>query len=240
MSTVADHGIILRVRPYRETSVMVHWLTAESGRIATAVRGARGPKSRLQGRLDLFLEADLLLQMREGSEVHSLGEVQVTDHHVALRRDFASLAILAHAVETLEQVTESGTPQPEVFEQFLGLVRHLEVSGPRPRAIFAWELRFLATQGLDPGEILTGTATAENGATLTALLLDLGWEELGAITAGNAEIAALDRGLAAFWTRQFGRLPKSRKPALEAARAAASGPVASHQDSESDGKSSDA
>jgi len=231
MSALADHGIILRVRPYRDTSVMVHWLTAGCGRIATAVRGARGPKSRLQGRLDLFLEADILLRMREGSEVQSLGEVQVTDHHVALRRDFASLAILAHAVETLEQVTESGTPQPEVYEQFLGLVRHLEISGPRPRAVFAWELRFLATQGLDPGEIPTVAATAENGATLTALLLDMGWEELGAITAGSAEILALDRGLAAFWARQFGRLPKSRKPALEAARASIGAPSEPNRDS---------
>jgi hypothetical protein len=240
MSTVADHGIILRVRPYRETSVMVHWLTAESGRIATAVRGARGPKSRLQGRLDLFLEADLILRIREGSEVHSLGEVQVTDHHVALRRDFASLAILAHAVETLEQVTESGTPQPEVFEQFLGLVHHLEVSGPRPRAVYAWELRFLATQGLDPGELLVGPGFRQTGGTLHAALLETGWEELGAITAGSAEIRALDRGLASFWTRQFGRLPKSRKPALEAARAAAGGVVEPHPDSGSDGKSADA
>jgi len=239
MSSVADHGIILRVRPYRETSVMVHWLTAESGRIATAVRGARGPKSRLQGRLDLFLEADLILRIREGSEVHSLGEVQVTDHHVALRRDFASLAILAHAVETLEQVTESGTPQPEVFEQFLGLVRHLEVSGPRPRAIFAWELRFLAVQGLDPREAL-GAGSKETGVTLYTALLETDWEELGSITAGGAAIRTLDRGLAAFWTRQFGRLPKSRKPALEAARAAAGGVVEPHPDSGADGKPPDA
>lgn len=240
MTSGADHGIILRVRPYRETSVMVHWLTAERGRIATAVRGARGPKSRLQGRLDLFLEADITLRIREGSEVHSLGEVQVTDHHVALRRDFASLAILAHAVETLEQVTETGTPQPEVYEQFIGLVRHLEVSGPRPRAVFAWELRFLATQGLDPGEVLGGAGSVATGGSLPAALLETGWEQLGAITAAGASIRALDRGMAAFWTRQFGRLPKSRKPALEAARAAAGGPPETHPDSGSDGISPDA
>jgi hypothetical protein len=240
MKGVADHGIILRVRPYRETSVMVHWLTAGCGRIATAVRGARGPKSRLQGRLDLFLEADLILRIREDSEVHSLGEVQVTDHHVALRRDFASLAILAHAVETLEQVTESGTPQPEVFEQFLGLVRHLEASGPRPRAVFAWELRFLATQGLDPGEALVGSGSVDTGGSLHAALLETEWDELGGIRAESATIRALDRGLTAFWTRQFGRLPKSRKTALEAARTAVGGPVEPHLDSQSDEKSPDA
>jgi hypothetical protein len=136
-------------------------------------------------------------------------------------------------------VTESGTPQPEVFEQFLGLVRHLEVSGPRPRAIFAWELRFLAVQGLDPREAL-GAGSKETGVTLYTALLETDWEELGSITAGGAAIRTLDRGLAAFWTRQFGRLPKSRKPALEAARAAAGGVVEPHPDSGADGKPPDA
>ena len=33
-------GIILRTRPFTETSLIVNWLTAEQGRISTVAKGA--------------------------------------------------------------------------------------------------------------------------------------------------------------------------------------------------------
>ncbi|HXA44461.1 MAG TPA: recombination protein O N-terminal domain-containing protein, partial [Candidatus Angelobacter sp.] len=51
-------GIILRTRPLTETSLIVHWLTPDLGRLATVAKGARRPKSPFAGRLDLFYVAD--------------------------------------------------------------------------------------------------------------------------------------------------------------------------------------
>ena len=41
-------GIILRTRPLTETSLIVHWLTPELGRLATVAKGARRHKSLFQ------------------------------------------------------------------------------------------------------------------------------------------------------------------------------------------------
>ncbi len=215
MSATADHGIILRVRPYRDTSVMVHWLTAEAGRIATSVRGARGPRSPFQGKIDLCIEADLSYRRRPGAEIHTLGEVMVTDFHPALRRDVASLAILAHAIGCLEQVTESDTPQPEVFGLFLDLVRFLERQGPRPRAVYAWELRFLYLQGLelDPGS----DPMDKSSQDLIIELQQQEWDTLADLVAGGQAIRQVARQIERFWSRQFGRVPRGRAAALEAA-----------------------
>lgn len=214
MKLVLDHGIILRVRPYRDTSVMVHWLTADNGRVTTSVRGARGPKSALRGKLDLFIEADIGLRWKEGSEVQGLGELQVTDHHAALRTEVASLAILAHAVAMLEQSTESSTPQPEAYQEFLGLVRHLERHGPRPRSLFAWELRFLNLQGLAASAAdLVAHPKPELEALLEALLTS-DWESLSDVRTDGESVQALDQGLQRAWIRNFGRVPKTRVPAM--------------------------
>ena len=51
-------GLVLRTRPLTETSLIVHWLTPQSGRIATVAKGARRPKSPFRGKLDLFYLAD--------------------------------------------------------------------------------------------------------------------------------------------------------------------------------------
>ena len=223
MSATTDHGIILRVRPYRDTSVMVHWLTAESGRIATSVRGARGPRSPFQGKIDLCVEADLSYRRRPGSEIHALGEVMVTDFHPALRRDVASLAILAHAIECLEQVTESDTPQPEVFGLFLELVRYLERQGPRPRAVYAWELRFLSLQGLelDPGT----DPLNDSSHDLITELQQREWDTLSDLAASGRTIRRVARQIEGYWSRQFGRVPRGRSAALEAAGDALRKPI---------------
>ena len=53
-------GWVLRKRLLTETSLIVHWLTAEQGRVATVAKGARRPKSPYRGKLDLFYLADFI------------------------------------------------------------------------------------------------------------------------------------------------------------------------------------
>jgi recombinational DNA repair protein (RecF pathway) len=44
MTAQRSEGIVLRLRPLGDTSLIVHWLTPEHGRLATVAKGARGPK----------------------------------------------------------------------------------------------------------------------------------------------------------------------------------------------------
>src|SRR5213594_2368024 len=53
-------GLVLRVYPLTESSLIIHWLTQGQGRIATVAKGARRPKSPLRGKLDLFYLAEFL------------------------------------------------------------------------------------------------------------------------------------------------------------------------------------
>ena len=80
-------GVILRTRLLTETSVIVHWLTVDAGRLATVARGARRPKSAFRGKLDLFHEADLVYRRSSRSELHTLGEVVLRETFPALRGD---------------------------------------------------------------------------------------------------------------------------------------------------------
>ncbi len=68
-------GIILRTRPLTETSLILHWLTPDFGRLATVAKGARRPKSPFAGRLDLFYAADFSFSRSRSSDLHNLREV---------------------------------------------------------------------------------------------------------------------------------------------------------------------
>ena len=143
-------GIILRTRPLTETSLIVHWLTAEVGRVATVAKGARRPKSPFAGRLDLFYAADFSFSRSRSSDLHNLREVKLHETHGAIREDILTLQQAGYAAACIEQATETETPLPEIFELTRGFLKHLCAEKPRPQNIFALEFRLLRELGLEP------------------------------------------------------------------------------------------
>ncbi|HTV41989.1 MAG TPA: DNA repair protein RecO [Candidatus Sulfotelmatobacter sp.] len=143
-------GIILRTRPLTETSLIVHWLGPDFGRIATAAKGARRAKSPFSGKLDLFYEADISFTRSRSSDLHNLREVNLRKTHAALREDIGKLRQAADAAALIVQATEPETPLPvvfELFQQFLETLCAHELSSQLP---LAFELKMLVELGLGP------------------------------------------------------------------------------------------
>ena len=115
-------GLILRTRPLTETSLIVHWLTPELGRLATVAKGARRHKSPFQGKLDLFYQADFSFDRSRRSELHTLREVSLRETREAIRKDIRRLQQATYATALVEEATETGTPIPEIFELLRGFL----------------------------------------------------------------------------------------------------------------------
>lgn len=195
-------GLILRVRPLTETSLIVHWLTRECGRLATAAKGARRPRSPFQGRLDLFFHGELVFQRSRRSDLHTLREVHLLAVHPGLQIDTDRLRLAAEAVRRIEQVTERETPVPAVFELLLGLVRHLNSHPARNRLRLAFELRLMTLLGWDPVRRV-GTLS-EPARTLFDALRRAGWEELEALKPPAEVIREVTRFVERIWREQVG------------------------------------
>src|ERR1700752_833910 len=90
-------GLIVRTRPLTETSLIVHWLTPDLGRIATVAKGARRSKSPFRGKLDLFYLAEFSFSRSRRSELHTLREVGLLDTNGALRKDLGCLRQACYA-----------------------------------------------------------------------------------------------------------------------------------------------
>jgi len=143
-------GIVLRIRPLTESSLIVHWLTRELGRIATVANGARRPKSPFRGKLDLFYLCKFSFARSRRSDLHTLREVSLQETHSLLRRDLSWLEQAAHAVQLLEQTTETETPLPEFFRLLVGFLKHLPEQLPQPQTVLAFEMKVLRILGLSP------------------------------------------------------------------------------------------
>ncbi len=199
-------GVVVRVRSFSETSLIVHWLTLDCGRVSTFAKGARRPKSAFLGKLDLYFSADLSYKSARNGDLHPLLEVAVRESRPRLRTDYAALRAAAYATGFIEQMTETDTPLPELYELFDGFLDHLSSAKPQPRSIFAFELRLLSALGLD---LEMGPLPSPLGQLIDDLRW-LPWSELAALRPGSTEIRDLRQTLHRFILQHCEKLPPGR------------------------------
>ncbi len=205
-------GIILRTRPLLESSLIVHWLTPEAGRIATAAKGARRPKSPFLGKLDLFYLADISFSRSRRSDLHVLREVSLRELHAPLRGDILNLRRAAYAAAFIEQATETDTPLPGVFEVLRGFLDCLCRRAATAPLLFAFELKMLRELGLAPD--LRKADLTPGAREISRALLNGGWQADSRLKLARAQAAELRRFLHGFLIFHLGRLPEGRAAAL--------------------------
>jgi DNA repair protein RecO (recombination protein O) len=206
-------GLVLRLRPLTETSLIVHWLTPDLGRFSTVAKGARRPKSPL--RLDLFYAADFTFQRSRRSDLHTLREARILQVHAPIREDVARLQQASYGALLVEQSTEPETPLPEIHTLFTHLLEQLEVPPVRPETIFAFELRLLDLLGL--GAPLEETALPPGTKAAARALASAPWEMLSRIHLSEVQSAGLRSYLHGYIIYHLGRLPRGRQEALNPA-----------------------
>jgi DNA repair protein RecO (recombination protein O) len=206
-------GLILRTRPFTETSLIVEWLTPDAGRLSTIAKGARRPKSPFRGQLDLFYLADFNFVRSRRSELHTLREVNLRGTNAALRRDLGHLRQTSYCAALVEQVTERETPLPAIFELMTGLLASLPAQPPRPETVFAFELKLLDDLGLrpDPAE----SKLSPGAKQVLEKLTTLDWPALPRLKLSDAQARETRQFLHGFLIFHLGKIPRNRTAATE-------------------------
>ncbi len=203
--TETGTGLILRTRPLTETSLIVHWLTSDFGRLATVAKGARRPKSPFAGRLDLFYLGDFSFQRSRRSELHLLREVSLRQTHTAIRNEMVSLQQASYAAALIEQATEPETPIPEIYALMAGFLGQLSGQSPQPQTLFAFEIKLLEVLGLQPD--LEKHKLAPDLKQILRLLASGDWPGSARLKLSGAQVAALRQFLQGYLVYHLGKVP---------------------------------
>ncbi|HEY1717595.1 MAG TPA: DNA repair protein RecO [Verrucomicrobiae bacterium] len=206
------NGIVLRTRPLTETSLIVHWLTPDFGRVATVAKGARRHKSSFAGKLDLFYEADFSFSRSRSSDLHNLREVNLTETHGAIRADILKLQQAAYAVNFIVQATETETPLPGIFELFREFLKRLCEQKSSAQIIFAFELKLLRELGLEPD--WTRSNLAAGTKKIAAILSQKDFAAGGNLKLTKAQTVEIRQFLHGFLIFHLEKLPSGRAAAL--------------------------
>jgi len=141
-------AILLRRTRLSDTSWIVTWLTESQGRIKTAARGARRPRSPFAGKLDLFFLEDISYVPSLKSDIHALREVVLLRPFIGLRADFLRTQLAAYFVELIELVTEAEQPVPELFDLLRRALGYLDGGAPTLRALLHFESELVRLLGI--------------------------------------------------------------------------------------------
>ncbi len=143
-----SHAILLRKRKLSDTSLIVSWYAESLGRIETAARGARRPKSPFAGKLDLFFEAEIQIQRSRRSHLHTLTEAVLRNPHPGIRQSYQRTQAASYFVELIELTTELEHPAPELFHLLQRALGYLDREEATLRAVRHFEAELARFTGV--------------------------------------------------------------------------------------------
>lgn len=145
-------AIVIRVRPFGETSQVVHLATPQQGLVASLVKGAHRPGPEFQGGLALGTAGEGLLLRRPNAELDLLRRFRLREDLRGLRAHLARYYGACYVIELLRAWMQPALPNPALYGAALTTLRAL--AGTAHGSIAAWtawfEARALAAGGHRP------------------------------------------------------------------------------------------
>lgn len=151
-------ALLLRKTKLSDTSLILTWLTLAHGKMKTVAKGARQPRSRFAGRLDLFFECDITIARSRKSELHTLRDADLIEPHEGLRRDYDRVALAAYFVELIELVTEPEHAVADLYDLLRRALRHLNDQAASLRALEHFERELVRLLGIQHPEVSAALA----------------------------------------------------------------------------------
>jgi DNA repair protein RecO (recombination protein O) len=145
-------AIVLRKRPFSETSLIITWCTDSLGCIQTMAKGARRARSVFAGRLDLFYEAEIQVARSRKSSLHTLTEVAVRNTFPGIRQDYGRTRTAAYFVELIELCTERDHHEPELFDLLRRALGFLHLNDPSSKIMAHFEKELAKIAGVHAEE----------------------------------------------------------------------------------------
>ncbi len=151
MAIEKAEGIILRIRPQGETSKLLQLYTLQRGRVTLIAKGARLPRSRFGGALDLCNRVAIVYYRKEGRDIQFLSQVDILERFPRVQSDIARLAVAEQAFELLLVSGAVDEANPRLYQLVLELLRGLQGAEKGFRSVGrSFELHFVDLLGFRP------------------------------------------------------------------------------------------
>ena len=187
MTTHLSQVIIMRIKEFGESDLLVTFFTPDKGQQKGVAKGARRSLKRFVNCLDLFSLVNLEYRIKKtGGDLCFINSGKLVDAYPGLRCDFSTLTRASYMIELTEILFPSGVADEKMFLLLRESLRNLEEGSNREMTRILFEARAMALGGykinLDSCSICGRTYTGRGSAVFK--------RERGGIACLNCESAS--------------------------------------------------
>jgi DNA repair protein RecO (recombination protein O) len=163
MPAKTTEGIILKVKPYNESDLIVDFFTETSGRMAGIAKGAKNSKRRFVHCLEPLCWVRLTLFEKPSASLVRLDQGELLSPFEGIRRDFRKWGQAGFFCELVKELFPVHDPNPDVFHLLKEVLKVLEIEKKGADLKIIFQLRLLTLAGY--GFHLSGCLTCQEAIT---------------------------------------------------------------------------
>lgn len=155
-------AVIFRSVDYQESSKIVTMFTKEHGKIALIAHGAKKPKSKFSGLIEVGNMLEVVYYFKASRSVQILSEASYLIKNKNLRIDFEKMATMTSAVELISQLLHDNEVNTPLFDFTKNMLQWLNSADIHPPQLFPYiQIRLAALTGIG---LQLNTQHSENGS----------------------------------------------------------------------------
>ncbi len=151
MAAVIDRAICIGQRKYSESSQIVTFFGASSGKIRAIAKGSRREKGKYSGGVDILAEGEVVyVPSKQGSGLATLTEFTLSESFAKLRGNLLAMQCGQFMVAMVSELTEDYDPHEKLFDILHLALEALGRSDRSDMLLVRFEMALLREVGLGP------------------------------------------------------------------------------------------
>ncbi len=146
--TFRTPAVILRRQDFGEADRLLTVLTPQHGKLRAIAKGARKPRARKSGHVELFALVDMLIA--QGRELHIVVQAELQEPFLPLREDLARGSYASYIAELMDRFAAEDNANPAEFELLVQTLGWLCKETDPALLTRYYELRLLQLTGFAP------------------------------------------------------------------------------------------
>ncbi|MBI3190034.1 MAG: DNA repair protein RecO [Ignavibacteriales bacterium] len=150
MTILKTEAFVLRTIKFKESSKIVTFYTKELGRVGAIVKGARRPKSKIGASLEPMSHVQIVLYLKEGREVQTVGQCDLLHSYHHFASDLEKLSVGLSIIELVYNIAHEQEQNIPLFDLINQTLAALNESSHNSLILFYFEMRLAELLGFSP------------------------------------------------------------------------------------------
>lgn len=143
---VSSQGIILKIFPYSNTSIICNVFTQDRGKLTFIAKGIRKPKNPSLSILQPFNLLEFNYYYKKNRSMHLIKEADILFSFSHLRKDFSTILIGSTILNIINRLFEEEYPQEIIFRLTYKVLNQLSGDKEQSKILFIFFLFHLSKQ----------------------------------------------------------------------------------------------